>query len=347
MQDFEAEAVGRMAVAAAAREFGKMGWIFREQMALDVGMDALAEEVAAGFPTGRLVALVVKVQREAWVYGGRDDSRLSYWFSHSLPVVFLAFDPDTGSTYWQHLTPDAVSYTDRGWRVRIPAEQVLGPEACRAFTAIVHGRRTSKYWVGAARAVARVEAIVALPVGQPSREDFLQWVGTLVGRFQHAVEQTDAWRILWDDKNTRPRGELIVHAAAAAMWTALCEVADVDMSRESDAGRGPVDFKFSAGWSRRALIEIKLLSSSKLFQGANAQLPQYLTSEQISCAYYVCVGFTDRDLRLDRLAHVRAKCADYESRSGRVVVPCFIDARPRLPASRLPLLPGRRPIAGN
>ncbi len=54
---------------------------------------------------------------------------------------------------------------------------------------------------------------------------------------------------------------------------------DVDMSRESDAGRGPVDFKFAPGWNRRALIEVKLLSSSKLLQGADAQLPQYLASE--------------------------------------------------------------------
>ena len=81
------------------------------------------------------------------------------------------------------------------------------------------------------------------------------------------------------------------------------------MSRESDLGRGPVDFKFSAGWHRRALIEVKLLSSSKLFQGANAQLPQYLASEQVSYAYYLCVGFTDRDLSPERLALVRDTCA--------------------------------------
>jgi hypothetical protein len=120
------------------------------------------------------------------------------------------------------------------------------------------------------------------------------------------------------------------------MWNSLCELADIDMSREPDAGRGPVDFKFSAGWHRRALIEVKLLSSSKLLQGAGAQLPQYLASEQISCAYYVCVGFTDRDLLPDRLALVTDTCATYEARTGCAVIPRFIDARPKLSASRLP-----------
>jgi hypothetical protein len=196
-------------------------------------------------------------------------------------------------------------------------------------------KKTTAYWAAAARTVARAEAIAVTPVGQPPRDDFFGWVGTLVDRFQHLVEHTDGWRVLWDAKLSKPRNETIVHAAAAMTWTTLCELADVDMTRESDAGRGPVDFKFSAGWHRRALIEVKLLSSSKLFQGADAQLPQYLASEQISCAYYVCLGFTDHDLRLERLALVRSTCADYEARSGSLVVPRFIDARPKPSASRL------------
>lgn len=53
------------------------------------------------------------------------------------------------------------------------------------------------------------------------------------------------------------------------------------------SGAGPVDFKFSAGWRRRALIEVKLLASSKLRQGAEAQLPQYMASERLSCALHL------------------------------------------------------------
>jgi hypothetical protein len=78
-----------------------------------------------------------------------------------------------------------------------------------------------------------------------------------------------------------------------------------------------------------------LLSSSKLGQGAQAQLPQYLASERVSCAYYVCVGFTDSDLRQDRLDLVRGICSAREARSGLMVTPRFIDARPKEPASRL------------
>ena len=281
----ETHAIEHRAFAAAAREFSNIGWAFREQAAYDFGIDALAEECDDGYLTGRLIALVVKAGRslfsepdgDGWLYHGRNDE-LSYWLDYSLPVILLAHHPDTGLTYWQHFTPDAVTYTtSKGWKIRIPSHHVLGRDTPQAFTAIAGGRRTSKYWMAAARTVARAEAITATPVSQPRQEDFLPWVGILVDRFQHAVENGDTWRILWDDKLAKPRGELIVHAAAATMWTSLCALADVDMTRESDAGRGPVDFKFSAGWHRRALIEVKLLSSSKLFRGADAQLPQYLT----------------------------------------------------------------------
>ena len=59
----ETEAVVHRAVAAAAREFSDMGWVFREQVTPDIGIDALVEEVDNGFVTGRMIALVFKVGR--------------------------------------------------------------------------------------------------------------------------------------------------------------------------------------------------------------------------------------------------------------------------------------------
>jgi hypothetical protein len=141
--------------------------------------------------------------------------------------------------------------------------------------------------------------------------------------------------VFWNDAVTRPRKEKIVQAVAGQMWVLLCERSNVDISREANVGRGPVDFKFSAGWRRRALIELKLMSSRKLRQGAEAQLPQYMISERISSAYYVCVGFTDDVLSEDRKRLVRETCAAYEAQSGYTVTPRFIDARPKASASTL------------
>jgi hypothetical protein len=190
-------------------------------------------------------------------------------------------------------------------------------------------------WYEAGRDAGRREAERSEPLSQPSEADFHGWLGTLVNRFAHAVEHTDLWRVLWNDELTRPRKEKIVQAVAGQMWILLCERSDVDISREANVGRGPVDFKFSAGWRRRALIEVKLMSSRKLRQGAEAQLPQYMTSERISSAYYVCVGFTDEELSTDRQRLVRETCATYQDQSGYTVTPYFIDARPKKSASNI------------
>jgi hypothetical protein len=131
----------------AARELSTWGWVFREQPVHDVGIDAMAEDCAGGFLTGRLIGLVFKAGRaffsnpdgDGWLYHGLNEE-LSYWLSHTLPVVLLVHDPDTCLTYWQHFTPDSVTYTGAGWRTRIRADHVLGPDARQAFTAISHSK---------------------------------------------------------------------------------------------------------------------------------------------------------------------------------------------------------------
>jgi hypothetical protein len=190
-------------------------------------------------------------------------------------------------------------------------------------------------WYELGRCAAQADDIE--PISEPEQDDFFEWLGTLIQRFKHAVENTDLWRALWNDDLTRPRIEKIVQAIAGAMWTDICRSAGVDITREANAGRGPVDFKFSEGWSRRALVEVKLLSSSKLRQGAAAQLPQYMLSEQITCAYYACVGFTEQDFAPERLQLVEDTCAAYRAQSGYNVQPRFIDARPKESASNLPV----------
>ena len=132
-----------------------------------------------------------------------------------------------------------------------------------------------------------------------------------------------------------PRDEKIIQALASSIWTPLCEKANVDINKEANLGRGPVDFKFSAGWRQRVLIEVKLLSSHKLRQGAGTQLPQYMMTERVSCAYYVCVGFYDKDLTQVRLNLVRDICKIYEARTGYLMTPRFIDARAKKSASKL------------
>ncbi len=167
------------------------------------------------------------------------------------------------------------------------------------------------------------------PLNQPeSPEKFDEWVRSLMERFKHAIEETDLWKVLWNDKYTIHRKEKIVQAVAKSMWVPMCEAANVDLSREVDLGRGSVDFKFSQGWKRRAFTEVKFIETSAFFTGASKQLPQYLKSAKADLGYYLCVGFNDRDMSEERLKIVRGTCEALSKAKGISLQPIYVDARP-------------------
>lgn len=178
--------------------------------------------------------------------------------------------------------------------------------------------------------VGRAAALAAPRLLAPNTvDDFRAFVkDQLVESFRQQVEESDLWRAFWDDSQVIPRQEKIVQAVANAMWVAQCKAADVDISREANIGRGPVDFKFSRGWRLRALVEVKLIGSTKLFQGASKQLPQYLKSEQIALGYYLCVGMTDADFEQKRLERIAETCESLSSQASAEIVPVYVDARP-------------------
>lgn len=163
----------------------------------------------------------------------------------------------------------------------------------------------------------------------PATSDgFSQWVEELANDFKFVVAETDAWQLLWNDGRVSQRQEKIVRALAGIMWRADCKASDVDISKEVNMGRGSVDFKFSQGWSRRALIEVKFIESSHFFTGASRQLPQYLQTEQIECGFYLAVRFTDADFSLERQQRVTDTCDALTAQKNVAIKPIFVDARP-------------------
>lgn len=160
-----------------------------------------------------------------------------------------------------------------------------------------------------------------------SPADFNRWVQNLVDDFKFVVEETDAWQLLWNDDRTTHRKEKIAQAMAGIMWRADCRASNVDISKEVNMGRGPVDFKFSQGWNRRALIEVKFIESSHFFTGASRQLPQYLEIEQIECGFYLAVGFTDADFSEERLQRVTDTCSALSDQKDVSIKAVFVDAR--------------------
>lgn len=180
-------------------------------------------------------------------------------------------------------------------------------------------------WAEIGRAAAAQQAPLAPPT---TKADFGRWALELAEEFQQAVENTDLWQALWNETRTRPLPEKIVQAIAGTLFAAHCRYADVSLSRESNIGRGPVDFKFSQGWDKSALLEVKLIPSTHFFSGASKQLPQYMTSERATIGIYLCVGYTDADFEPKRTKPIEDTLAALRARSGWNLDVVYVDARP-------------------
>lgn len=185
-------------------------------------------------------------------------------------------------------------------------------------------------WYDAGLHLASISAFSFFPT---RANQFCKWVLNLLEGFQHNIEQQDGWRLLWTSKNN-PRNERTAQAAfRTAVWQ-MCREHDVDFSGEPNAGRGPVDFKFSKGWKRRALVEIKLMNNSQFWDGLTVQTRQYLKSEGIRCGYFVALGFRDSDFSEERKKRVHGLAKEASDEAGVKITPIIVDARIKRSASK-------------
>ena len=108
-----------------------------------------------------------------------------------------------------------------------------------------------------------------------SNADLYVAVQEFVDQFKIYVEDNGGWQLLWNDDGT-PKKEIAFQALLMGVITAQCRANDIDIAKEANIGRGPVDFKFSHGYSRTVLLEAKLAKNTKFWSGLRAQLPTYL-----------------------------------------------------------------------
>jgi hypothetical protein len=136
----------RLGVTATASITEKeLGWIFREQLIADVGIDAQIERVDSGTPTGKLIAVQIKTGASHFddrgshlVYRGNPD-HLDYWTGHSLPVLLVAHLPKTEETFWAHVDAARVKRSIKGWTIEIPKTNRFDAASKRQLAQIFEG----------------------------------------------------------------------------------------------------------------------------------------------------------------------------------------------------------------
>lgn len=114
-------------------------------------------------------------------------------------------------------------------------------------------------------------------------------VTAIVAQFKTLIEDKGLWKELWNDKQTTARLEKAMQRLFYAVAISYCDANKLDISPESDAGAGPVDFKVSAGGKSKVLLELKRSSNSKLVEGYTRQLEAYRKAEGTVRAHYVVI----------------------------------------------------------
>lgn len=175
------------------------------------------------------------------------------------------------------------------------------------------------------------EKLVGL-VGRPkakSQATLRATVLEIISQFRTLVEDNNMWELLW--YGDTPRRERAAQLLFFAVANVMCAVNNVDISPETNSGGGPVDFKFSTGFSGHVLVEIKL-STGQVEHGYTKQLEVYKKASKDAAGIFLVIdvgGIKNkmRTIEAARNAAVKAgsNVSDIE----------YIDARRKKSASKV------------
>lgn len=106
------------------------------------------------------------------------------------------------------------------------------------------------------------------------------------------IEDMDGYRIFYlDGKPIKRESDLQI------MYRLVWYASEMDVNREVNNGRGPVDFKISRGSRNAALVEFKLASNSKLKNNLAKQVEIYKAASVTNRAIKVILFFSDEEYK--------------------------------------------------
>ncbi|MGX7245822.1 hypothetical protein ACWOC1_13345 [Enterococcus quebecensis] len=111
----------------------------------------------------------------------------------------------------------------------------------------------------------------------------------------------------------------------------FCKQNNIDLTPESNTGRGPVDFKCSLG-NEKILIEVKKTIHSRLEHGYFTQLEEYKKSEKTKEAIFLLV-IVDGKKSIDNLNKFKEKVSNAEK--GKYSKIIYINAQKKASASKM------------
>lgn len=108
---------------------------------------------------------------------------------------------------------------------------------------------------------------------------------------KHVIEDQEGYKLFYQHDGTPIKRESDLQVIYRLVWYGT----ELDVNREVNNGRGPVDYKISFGKKNSSLVEFKLASNSKLKQNLAKQVDIYKTASETQRAIKVILFFTDSE----------------------------------------------------
>lgn len=161
-----------------------------------------------------------------------------------------------------------------------------------------------------------------------SPENILEIVVMICNHFRKLVEKNGLSTVFWD-KDDQCKHEKFAQRLFFGIAEAYCTANNLDLSPESDAGHGSVDFKLSSG-KAKVNVEIKY-TKNNLSHAYETQLPIYNEAEGASYSILLVIRNTDRIAAFEKLRERRRR--DLES-GKKVPELIMVDGRIKPSASK-------------
>lgn len=161
-----------------------------------------------------------------------------------------------------------------------------------------------------------------------SPEKVYSLVESICEKYKVLVEDNGLWEVFW--YKGKLRRERIAQLNLFGIADAYCEANNIDITRESNSGRGPVDFKYSYGYKSRVTVEVKYSTNTKLWDGWTKQLPIYNKAEKTQYSIFLIIRTSDKFKTIEKIQ----ASAFEQTRQGKRIPKVFVvDGRPSSSAS--------------
>ncbi len=101
-----------------------LGWIFREQPIVDVGLDAIIEQSEDGNPMGRFIAIQIKSGKdnfhdsEKYLTHYVSHIHYNYWLNLEIPIILVAHLPETEKTIGKIYVKRTLNKLEKGGKLK-------------------------------------------------------------------------------------------------------------------------------------------------------------------------------------------------------------------------------------